>query len=75
MATSGLCSRSNKPLQEAKRSGSHGGSRFFLSCSFQFFKDWKEWVQLLYLDIQIVSAVRTLLLGFDDVTWCVAYEF
>ena len=29
-ATSGLYSRSNKPLQDTKRSGSHGGSRFFV---------------------------------------------
>jgi len=44
----------------------------FLSCSFQFFKDWKE---LLYLDIQIMAAVRTVHLRLDDVTWCVADKF
>jgi hypothetical protein len=35
----------------------------------------KDWVQLLYLDVQIVSAVRTLLLGLDVTGGRIAYKF
>ena len=34
----------------------------------------KNWKELLYLDVQIMPAVRTLLLGLDDVTWCVGHQ-
>ena len=57
------------------RAGATAVLAFFLSCSFQFFKDWKEWVQLLYLDIQIVPAVRTVHLWLNVAGGIVGHQF